>query len=389
MAEPTLAYYLERYAAGTLTAEEATVLIRLLQAPDSDAPLEAILTEHWENWRHSDLQFPEVADRIRQAIARQADAPPLAPVVHRVHFLKRAWFRYAAAAIIVLGIGAYLWNSQKQQEKPAYTKTTVPAPVNNDVAPGGNKALLTLADGQTIVLDSAANGALAEQGAARITKMDNGKIIYQRLEQKLNSPVLYNTMTTPRGGQYQLQLPDGSQVWLNAASSIRYPTRFTGETREVSISGEAYFEVTKDPARPFIVKTQKEDIRVLGTHFNVNAYADDAAMKTSLLKGSVKVGAANLKPGQAYVNGRVIKTDVDQDVAWKNGAFNFNNVTLKEAMRQLSRWYDVDIVYEGTAPDMTFVGEMGRDLTLGQVLKGLDVMGVKFRIEGKKLIVGQ
>jgi transmembrane sensor len=310
----------------------------------------------------------------------------LAPV-HRIHFLRTAWFRYAAAVIIIFGIGAYLWNIRK--EKPSVA-TVNPLPVKNDVAPGGNKALLILADGSTIVLDSAANGAIAKQEMTTIRKSADGQIIYEANSSpvsRLPSAVLYNTMRTPKGGQYQLTLPDGSKVWLNAASSITYPTTFNGSTREVSMTGEAYFEVAKNRSKPFVVKTTKEEIRVLGTEFNVNAYEDEAAMKTSLLEGSVKIGNKTLRPGQAYISGHVVQTNTQQDVAWKNGYFNFDKADLPAVLRQLSRWYDIEVKYEGPVKRRVFRGELQRNLTLMQITNILKEMDVKFRLENRTLFV--
>ncbi len=177
-------------------------------------------------------------------------------------------------------------------------------------------------------------------------------------------------------------------MWLNAASSITYPTAFVNNIREVTITGEAYFEVKKNLSKPFIVKTPKEDITVLGTSFNVNAYPDEAFVKTSLLDGSVRIGNNVLKPGEGYLNGNIITTNVDQDVAWKNGVFDFQRKKLPEVMRQIARWYDVDIRYEGSVPDITFGGQMGRSLTLAKVLRGLEgIDDVHFRLEGKTLTV--
>jgi ferric-dicitrate binding protein FerR (iron transport regulator) len=315
--------------------------------------------------------------------------------VHRVHFLKRAWWKYAAAILMIFGIGTYLYINQ-QKEKPSVTQTN-PVPVQNDVAPGGNRATLTLADGRKIELDNAQKGQIAKEENATINKTADGKIVYDPNE-KLGNKILFNTMSTPRGGQCQLTLPDGSQVWLNAESSITYPTAFNANERKVSITGEAYFEVAKDKKKPFRVDIGPATIEVLGTHFNMNTYKDEQTNKTTLLEGSVRIKTVHtsltLRPGQqGQYNPRTnnlslaVHPDVEQAVAWKNGVFNFNNVKLEEAMRQIARWYDVQVVYEKTIPATTFGGKMGRDLKLSQVLKLLGEMGIQFRIEGKKLIV--
>ncbi|MBO9572409.1 MAG: FecR domain-containing protein, partial [Chitinophagaceae bacterium] len=261
------------------------------------------------------------------------------------------WFRYAAAILIIFGIGAYLWNTL-QKNKPLITQIK-PVPVKNDILPGSNKALLTLADGSTITLDSAANGQLATQGNSKIIKKDG--VISYSVGQPIPSHggvvspnggtgvgsvqrLSYNTMSTPKGGQYQLTLADGTRVWLNAASSITYPTAFNNKIREVSITGEAYFDVAKNKSQPFIVKTNEEQVTVLGTEFNINAYPDEIS-KTSLINGSVKIGAQILQPGEAFINNKIIKTNITQDIAWKNGVFDFNDLNGEQAMRQLSRWY--------------------------------------------------
>jgi transmembrane sensor len=323
--------------------------------------------------------------------------------IRRAHFLKTAWLYYAAAIVIVVGVGTLIY-TVNQKEKSSVTQMS-PAPSQNDVAPGVNNATLTLADGSKIILDSAANGMIAQLDDATITKKGD-QVIYDSRLTTQDSRVSYNTMSTPRGGQYQLTLPDGSQVWLNAESSITYPTVFSGKERSVSMTGEAYFEVTENKTKPFIVTANgKQDVEVLGTHFNINAYREEPTINTTLLEGSVRLTShfspptiaqtsLMLKPGQ---QGQLSDTrlslaanpDVEQVVAWKKGLFNFNNVTLKEAMKQLSRWYDVDIIFEGKEPSIKLAGTIGRSLTLSQVLRGLSAMELKTRLDapGKKLVI--
>jgi ferric-dicitrate binding protein FerR (iron transport regulator) len=217
------------------------------------------------------------------------------------------------------------------------------------------------------------------------------------MEGNAANDVMYNTMNTPPGGQYKLKLPDGTNVWLNAASSITYPTAFMGKDRTVTITGEAYFEVANDRLKPFHVKVNEMDVEVFGTHFNVNAYNDEPAVKTTLLEGSVKVSkyAASviLKPGeqtsvsQSSYPSQPIPVETDLVMAWKNGLFNFNKVSLQDVMKQIARWYDVQIVYQGEIRPKKFGGEIQRDLNLSEVLEGLKETGIHFRIEGKKLIV--
>jgi transmembrane sensor len=285
------------------------------------------------------------------------------------------------------------------------------------VAPGGNRAVLTLAGGQKIILDSAAAGILAEQGNTHVQKLGDGKLAYEAGDgaggrggggTKGAAAPLYNTLTTPRGGQYQLTLPDGTKVWLNAASSITYPIAFTGNSRSVEMTGEAYFEVTHDKKHPFTVKAGGQTIEDIGTHFNVNAYADEPAQVTTLLEGAVSVSGHLLRPGEkatvigaagsgatatgttgaGAVDIQVTQGDPDQAVAWKNGLFNFTDAGLQTVMRQLSRWYNVDVTYKGNIPPRQFTGMIGRSLTLNQVLEGLALENVHYQIEeGNRLII--
>jgi ferric-dicitrate binding protein FerR (iron transport regulator) len=345
------------------------------------------------------LADPDRMKAVLQAIlTEKTDAEPAQVIKMNTRSGKRLWGWIAAATIIVILSGsAILW----------FNRTSKPVMVTagdqrhqfkNDRTPGGNKAMLTLANGSVIVLDSAQNGTLAEQGNMKVLKLDDGMLKYEGAAS--NNETAYNTLSTPRGGQYKLILPDGSKVWLNAASSITYPTAFTGTERKVSIVGEAYFEVTKNAARPFKVSVDGMEIAVLGTHFNVNAYSDESTIKTTLLEGAVRItkGNANglLKPGQqAQLNhsGATISIlnniDLDEVMAWKNGAFNFNDQNLAQVMRKLSRWYDIDVIYENGIPDIEFGGKMSSNLNLSDVLGFLRGSKVKFRIEGKRLIVMQ
>jgi transmembrane sensor len=322
--------------------------------------------------------------------------------------LTGSW-RWMAAAAIVVVIGTAIFLAIDRQ--PERTGPVVVAkPTANDVLPGGNKATLRLSNGQVINLDSAANGSLATQGNTKIVKLADGQIAYT-MEGKAAAEVMYNTMSTPPGGQFKLKLPDGTDVWLNAASSITYPAAFTGNNRTVSITGEAYFEVATLRLRsgqkmPFKVIIPPKpggpggaEVEVLGTHFNINSYEDEANIKTTLLEGSVKVSStvngqwSMLKPGeQAVLAGHSPFTidhspDLDQVMAWKNGLFNFNKVSLQDVMKQIARWYDVEVVYQGQIKPKKFGGEIQRDLNLSEVLDGLKETGIHFRIEGKKLIV--
>jgi ferric-dicitrate binding protein FerR (iron transport regulator) len=300
----------------------------------------------------------------------------------------------AASIIGVIILGSYFW--VKKDKKNEVAKTQIEArPYKNDVLPGGNKAMLTLADGSTILLEDAQNGALAQQGGTKIIKL-GGKLSYSSMSAG-SKDILYNTVITPRGGQYQVELSDGSQVWLNAASSLRFPTAFAGKERRVEITGEAYFEVAKNKNIPFIVSVNGAEVQVLGTHFNVMAYTEEDAVKTTLLEGSVlfSKGKVNrlLKPGQqselskndiVKVNSNV---DVNEVVAWKNGKFHFENADLETIMRQLSRWYNIEIIYDKKVNDLFYL-EMSRSSNLSNVLKALELAGdLHFEIIGKAVIL--
>ena len=294
-----------------------------------------------------------------------------------------------AAASITLFLATSAYFILIKPKKEIATQTTEQH-FKNDVAPGGNKAILTLGNGSTIILDSAHTGKLAQQGNAEIVKLDSGKIAYTTTNKKSNE-IIYNTLTTPKGGQYQLELPDGSRVWLNAESSLTYPTVFSGSERVVEMTGEAYFEVAHHAKMPFRVKCNGQMIEDIGTSFNVNAYTNEEAMQTTLIEGSVKINNVVLKPGQqAVVTDKISILDhveVDDIIAWKNGQFRYSSVSIESIMRQAARWYDVDVVYEGKVNE-TFSGGISRNVNISELLKILGYSNkVSFDIEGKKIII--
>lgn len=311
----------------------------------------------------------------------------------------------AIAAILLLTIttGIYFYISSPELSEEQFTEVGE----NNDILPGYNKATLTLADGSTISLDDAANGPLASQGNIEITKTENGQIVYENINRNgKNNPghSVINTIQTPKGGKFKVTLPDGSKVWLNSASTLSYPTAFSGTRREVKLKGEAYFEIAHNKLVPFRVESNSQIVEVLGTHFNINSYDDEEYTKTTLLEGSVRVilnsskkDIANtklLKPGeQSQTNStqsaiRIENTDTEKAIAWKNGYFKFKNTPIREIMREIERWYDVDLVYEGKIPTDEFTGFISNDVKLSGVLKILEQSGgVKFTVKGKKIKV--
>jgi len=311
-------------------------------------------------------------------------------------FYKRIYFKYAAAAAVLLfftTVSYFLFNKPVKKEAFAIIHQTS----KMNVAPGGHKAFLKLANGSTIILDNAKNGNLLQQGNTSIIKLADGELAYNNRDKPDTKQLIFNTITTPRGGQYQLTLPDGSKIWLNSATTLRFPIAFVGNKREVELTGEAYFEIAKNKAMPFIVTMNKTKIEVLGTHFNLNSYTDETKMQATLLEGQIKLTNANqstlLIPGQqAQVDkeGKISlhkEVNLDEVMAWKNGYFSFVKADIKFVMRQISRWYDVDIAYEGAISKREFEGEMQRNLNLSQVLILLEKNKVHFKLEGKKLTV--
>lgn len=329
----------------------------------------------------------------------------LKPGATVIPFYKKYFFRIAAAVLAVGITSVYFLFLKNPNPTTTIVKIHSPALKNDVAAPANNKAILTLADGSTIVLDSVGIGSLAKQGNAMVSKLNNGKIAYN------NSPDVaaktqFNTLTVPKGSKpMQLVLADGSEVWLNVASSITYPTAFSGNERSVTITGEVYFEVAKNAAKPFRVftpspsgKPDGAEIQVLGTHFNVNAYNDENSLKVTLLEGSVKVGqhggrSIYIKPGQqAEINQRGklgLNKDIDTDevMAWKNNWFNFNSLTVPEIMRQIEKWYDVSVRFEGKSSNKHFSGIVSRSNQVSEVLKIMEQAGIKFKIEGRNITV--
>lgn len=386
MDEQRLTELIEKYLAGTCTSVE-----------------KALVEEWYEGFDRHDIKFyagdKEKISRsaatslawIREKIAAQEEK---GKVIQMPAKKKTAW-QYIAAAAVIIAVstaGYFFFNGKQQTTAPVAASLEM----KHDALPGGNKATLTLADGSVIVLDTTANGNLAQQGNTKVIKLDSGMLAYNAGNAN-TTEVLYNTITTPRGGQYQIQLPDGTKVWLNAASSLHFPTVFTGNERDVTLTGEGYFEVAHNAAKPFHVITGSTQVEVLGTHFNIMAYPDEAVIKTTLLEGSVKVSSASnttlLKPGQqANVNKsgtiRLIpNADTEEAIGWKDGLFKLNQTDIPEIMRQVARWYDVEIIYEGAVPGGSISGDISRNMNLSKVLKVLELSGVHCRITDKKIYV--
>lgn len=361
----------------------------------SDAEIEAVLNKYsWYFQNEPDELYPEnghLVNLIENKID-EADAPLI--LNHKKSHQGTLWsfvrkLTVAAAVLCSLGLFYFLFKGGKQ---PQFSAQTIH---RSKIVPGGNKATLTLSNGHTIILDSAHNGMLASQGGVHIYKSKNGQLVYDVSQYNAGATdeLAYNTINTPRGGQYQVILPDGSKVWLNAASSLKFPASFTGKQRTVILDGEAYFEVAKDKTHPFKVNVNNMEVEVLGTHFNIMGYQDEAATATTLLEGSVKITKGNatqmIVPGQQALvqeSIRVKNVNVDEVVEWKNGNFNFAHEKLEGIMRKIARWYDVDIDYEAKTTSATFVGTIPRSQNITEVLKYLELTGlVHFKIKERRI----
>jgi transmembrane sensor len=347
------------------------------------------------SWDDPDTTEQEVYDRIRNKLLKSR-YPGQLPKKYFLFMPSRAILTKAAAAILIFGTALWIF---KKPAKPQPEHITI-AKKHTPVLPGGNKAYLTLADGSKIILNDARIGKLATQAGIQVTKAKDGMLIY-RFKDKLRtipagSPD--NTITTPPGGQYQLVLSDGTKVWLNAASSLKFPAHFLKGKREVELTGEAYFEVHKNAASPFVVKAADQQVLVLGTHFNIKAYQDENTVKTSLLEGRVNISlagqTATLRPGQEAVNRHngqigVHEADVEESIAWKKGLFQFNNAGIEEVMRQIARWYNVKVSYTGQLPVRQFTGTVSRQVSIGEILNMLRYTGIQFQIHNDHIIVGK
>lgn len=370
----------EKYLSGNCTSKEREAIENYQDSIDLDR-------HHWikDQMGEQEVVKETIHSELLSSIARQK----------RRQIRIRTW--YAAAAVILLILSSGLYFNNLKKKTTVIAKTESPR-FKNDVLPGDNRAILTLDDGSQINLDDAQNGVLASENNTDIRKTGSGQLEYSA-GNKLIETVKYNTLSTPMGGQYQLSLPDGSRVWLNSGSSIRFPTAFIGKERIIELKGEAFFDIRENKKMPFIVKTNMSmDIRVLGTQFNVMAYDDEKSINTTLLEGSVQLlkesGTAFLEPGQAAILNKgtgkikVETADVDEAVAWKNGYFIFSNENIESIMRKVSRWYNVEVDYQGNLSNKDFVGTISRDKNISEILKMLELTGaIHFRIEGRRITV--
>ncbi|WP_316815524.1 FecR family protein [Pedobacter nyackensis] len=387
---------------GNFTKQQEDALVEWLDSAEKSEYL--IVMKWWEEILEQrndhEVVDPGLISRIEAGLNHIETSSVIPLQIKRQEPLQRSFkmaLAIAASLFVVLSTGLFFY----------FTKNSTPSPdqisrsqISNDIKPGGNKAILTLSDGSKVDLnDVHTGGIVANQPGIRIVKNKDGQLIYNIISNsKSNTAGLYNTIQTPLGGQYQVNLPDGSSVWLNASSSLRYPVNFEGDERRVELTGEGYFEVAKNKERPFRVQTRNQVVEVLGTHFNINSYEEEEHTKTSLLEGSVKVRSlinertTVLVPGQqSLLNDysiNVKSVDVNEVAAWKDGYFVFNAESIPSAMRKIARWYGLEISYEGDINDKDLAGSVSRSTNVSEVLKTLELTGiVHFKLEGRKIKV--
>lgn len=378
----------------TISEAERSELEVWIKASEHNRKLFDRLTD--SEWLTSALQQLYKSDTekgwAKMMALRQEDDPVIAPV-------RRLWRKLvvAASVILVMGAGGY-WLLHSSQPKQPAASDIAQNSFGNIKAPEKNRATIVLSNGTVIYLDSAANGTLTRQEGASVIKQAGGELVYAATAGA--SEMVYNTLFNPRGSKVlQVTLSDGTKIWLNSETTLRYPVNFTGNDRRVEITGEAYFEVAKIIHKPFKVFAGNMNVEVLGTHFNINAYPDEDFISTTLIEGKVKVAdrlhSTEITPGQQanYAVSKSGNFNIEQDVdiekvmAWKGGMFQFERVELPVIMRQISRWYDMDIVYEGKPTHDTFGGAIGRQVPLSNVLQMLEEYGIRFRLQENKIVV--
>ena len=408
-----IAALFKKYIGNKCTEAEEHAILELLCAEEYesffkeliDAELEGKVQEKFKKSSEVETALSATKEKIIRQLNEARSAP------RRIH--SRLWFKFTIAAVLIFCAGIAVFFYSDNQDALRNEKS-----LRADILPGGNKAVLTLADGSKVVLDETVKGNVSDQAGIRITKTEDGNLVYTVQEgqgkQEDKAGRLTNTISTPRGGQYQVNLPDGTRVWLNAESVIKFPVSFSKlKERRVKLEGEAYFEVAKvmiknpdlkgkELRMPFVVECNKQTIEVMGTHFNVNTYADNKEAKTTLLEGAVKVLPTNgsatdqkiLKPGQQAKVSRnshaiqVIQIDPLTEIAWKNGQFFFENEPIEDIMKEIARWYDIEVVYQADVSDKTVWGSVTRYANVSKVLSILELTGeIHFKVEGRRIIV--
>lgn len=381
----------QKYQSGTLSAEEFQDWKAFIADTANDTQLLALIDPAWDT---AQRESPMLSNRLKERIYQEIIVHPQERSVRSLYSRISRLAIAASIAAFIVAIGFWYYRPADKASSSTLARDT------QEIKAGQQGATLTLADGTVINLSDAADGDLSKQAGVMISKTADGQLIYQVITENgtNNSSAARNTISTANGETYQIKLPDGSSVWLNSASSLTFSTQLLHNgRREVKLQGEGYFEIAKDPKHPFIVDTEEQQVEVLGTHFNINAYKDQAQTKTTLLEGSVKILAFNsytqLKPGQQALVDKdkiLVKQtpNSQQQVAWKNGEFIFDNLSLEEIMQQISRWYNVEVSYAGKIVDPGFGGSIRRSKSIEEVLKALQkTQGINFKIDGRRVLV--
>ncbi len=392
MHKDRFSYLFKQYFQKKASPAERSEFMRMVHSAKYDQELEVLMDEYYENFQQQQSPFSAIEEnRMLKAVLKAGN--PTANVKLPAGRRMKLWARISIAATIALcmGTGFFTYRSytyHKDQELAA-----------SMIRPGSNKARLVLSNGEVILLDTLKNGTQSLEAGIQLTKTKNGQLVYKISDQHSDRPSLIHTIETPKGGMYQLQLPDGTEVWLNAASSLKYSSVFKDKKREVTLSGEAYFEVAHRANQPFLVHTQDQVVEVLGTHFNISAYPDEEKQVTTLLQGSVKTSskaaAVMLKPGQQSILNikkeqlKLAEADIESVMAWKNGDFIFKDEDLASVMKKVERWYDVEVVFQDVDPSKIKLGGwVSRTKNISAVLKIIEpIAGIKIKIEGRRITV--
>jgi transmembrane sensor len=377
--------------------EDQLWLLSILESDGKDELTDVLNTQFFnrlsENVPTETPRFAEILSKLHEKINSNL---PKNKSVLRLNIQRLA---IAASLLVLVYSGYFMLASQSKKQ----TQTVVAEQAKNKstpILPGSNKATLTLADGTVVLLDDTSTGTIANQSKVDISKINNGSVVYKGVQSA--NELIFNTITTPRGGKFQIILADGTSVWLNASSSLRFPVQFVGAERKVELSGEGYFEVTENKNQPFVVVVPgKQSVTVLGTHFNINAYTDEMAIKTTLLNGNVVVGQHNSAVSQKLIPGQqchltaggqfcvLSGVDTEEIIAWKNNKFDFGEtMEIKSVMRQIERWYDIEVEYQGDVSEVTLGGSISRDVNAQKVFEMLELTGAAhFNVKNGKVII--
>ena len=403
MTQNKLDELLSLFAEGKISRDEFEQLFDYLRSENDDEHFHYSMDQELRKMKACSTMSKQEKDNIFENILNNENVYQNTDSGRSGILNVRAWYQIGVAAslLAILSIGLYLYSNRSVDTQIALSDSEI-LKEKVIIKPGGDKAVLTLSDGSKIILEDAKKGLLANQAGVSIQKTADGELLYSFAKNDINitenipSEVIYNKIETPFGGKYQINLPDGSKVWLNSASTLRFPAFFSGDTREVELNGEAFFDIAKNPEKPFKVITKDQVVEVLGTQFNINSYSDEESFKTTLIEGSVKIiykdRVVLLSPGQQFQpnlkSSKVVEADTEEVTAWKDGYFLFKDEDIQSIMRKVSRWYNVEVTYSGDIPDVGFGGNISRSKDIDEVLNVLQLTNaVHFKVEGRRITV--